>query len=275
MEIIFAFIGVIFVLYAITVLTVWLFQRKILYHPVRLSATHRFDFEQPYQELSLPTSDGESQISALHFRTEIKPSIKPKVIFYCHGNADNLQRWGEHHAEFMARGYDFFVWDYRGFGKTKGKPTMQNIYTDASQCYQYLLQHYDSQDIVFYGRSLGTGIATMLAAKYKATLLILETPYDSIEGVFAAKAPFLYLPIRLKDNFSTTRYLSDIDCPICVMHGTKDEIIAYGRAERLKPFLKKEDLFIAFPNGKHKNLNTFALYHETLDLVFKKYEQKK
>jgi alpha-beta hydrolase superfamily lysophospholipase len=262
------------VLYLMALLTVWIVQHYIIFHPVPLGAEYLFVFDAAYQELSLPSYDGQTAISALHFKCDTLQA-KKKVILYCHGNADNIQRWGEHHVEFMARGYDFFVWDYRGYGKTKGKASLENIYSDAQQCYNYLTQYYDNQDIVMYGRSLGTGISAMLTAQNNAPLLFLETPYDSILGVFHSKAPFFYLPKILKYDFSTTQYLPQIKCHVCVMHGIKDEIIAYGRAKKLKPFLKKEDIFITFPDGKHKNLNTFALYHETLDTVLNKYEQIK
>ncbi len=261
-------------LYLVALFVIWAIQHYIIFHPVPLRADHVFEFETVYQEILLPSHDELTKISALHFRCEAQKA-KKKVILYCHGNADNMQRWGEHYIDFLARGYDFFVWDYRGYGKTKGKATLENIYADAQQCYDYLTQQYDNQDIILYGRSLGTGIAAMLTAQNKAPLLFLETPYDTILGVFHSKAPLFYLPKILKYNFSTTQYLPQIQCPVCVMHGTKDEIIAYGRAKKLKPFLKKDDIFITFPNGKHKNLNTFALYHETLDKVFNKYEQIK
>ena len=267
-------LAAILILYFIVLMGIWWLQHFIIFHPVRLDQYYEFQFGAAYQELRLPSTDGSTEISALHFKVEAARQ-KKKVVLYCHGNADNIQRWGEHHAEFLARGYDFFVWDYRGYGKTKGHASLENIYADAQQCYDYLLQQYDNQDIILYGRSLGTGIAAMLTAQNNSTLLFLETPYDTILGVFHAKAPLFYLPKILKYNFSTTRFLPQIQCVVCVMHGTKDEIISYGRAKKLIPFLKKEDIFITFPDGKHKNLNTFALYHETLDTVLTQYEQIK
>lgn len=156
----------------------YLFQEKLLFLPTNLEQDYVYEFNPDFEEIFLEP-EHQVLINAIHFKAE-----NPKgVILYFHGNAGDLSRWGKITEKFVDLQYDIFVIDYRTYGKSKGKLSEEALYNDAQFCYDYLLKQYSENEITLYGRSLGTGIASYLAAKNKPSRLILETPYYSILDV--------------------------------------------------------------------------------------------
>ena len=154
------------------------------------SSVAQFDFQDQFEELFLEAQDG-AVINALHFKAEA-----PKgVILYFHGNAGDLSRWGNITSYFVEKRYDVLVMDYRTYGKSTGELSEKALYDDALMCYSHLLKTYDENDIIIYGRSLGTGMATYMASVKNPKQLILETPYYSLVDI--AKRRFPILPVSL------------------------------------------------------------------------------
>jgi alpha-beta hydrolase superfamily lysophospholipase len=243
----------------------YLFQKQIIFHPRSLAADYQYRFEEQFEEFFLPTSDGE-KINTLYFKSKTTSNGAPKgIVLYFHGNADNLQRWGKHAADFTSRNYDFALIDYRGFGKSTGTINENAMYKDAQLLYNWALQKYPAQQIVIYGRSLGTAVASGLAAQVAAKALILETPFYNIKSVFDTQVPFLKMPFEMHYQFPTDAFVQKVKYPIHIIHGTKDEIVPYKCAILLKNVIKSTDEFITIEGGKHKNLNTFQQYYDCLD----------
>ena len=237
-------------------------QNFLVFHPKKLVDNHLFKLDSPYEEFFFRVSGGDT-INALLVKSPLQPS--KGVVLYFHGNADNLERWANYHTDMTARGYDFFAMDYRGYGKSTGKPKEQHMYEDARFCYDFLQNKYPPEDIILYGRSLGTGIAAKLATEVTAKCLILETPYNSINFVIARHIFMHSLPFPLQFHFQTVGYLSAISYPILAMHGTADKIIPYSCAAAIIPHLRDKDRFITIPGGTHKNLSDFPAFQDALD----------
>jgi alpha-beta hydrolase superfamily lysophospholipase len=238
----------------------YLFQKQIIFHPRSLAATYQYRFEERFEEFFLPTLDGE-KINGLYFKSNASKGI----VLYFHGNADNLQRWGKHASDFTSRNYDFALIDYRGFGKSTGKINETAMYNDAHLLYEWALQKYPAAQVIIYGRSLGTAVASGLAARVSAKALILETPFYNIRSVFETQVPFLKLPFEMYYHFPTDAFVKQVQYPIYIVHGTKDEIVPYNGAILLKNIIKPTDTFVTIEGGKHKNLNTFKEYYDCLD----------
>lgn len=249
------------VLYILSIALVYLLQKYIIFQPDKLAPDYVFEFSDPFEEFFLKTADG-ANINALYFKTE---EAYRGVVLYFHGNADNLQRWGKYRIDFTKRGYDVFYIDYRGFGKSTGNQLESLMYDDAKLAYDWLLKKYTSEEVIIYGRSLGTAFAANVASKVDAKMLILETPFDNMQHVMESRAP-LILP-EFKYRFPTDEFIQKINYPIYIIHGTQDEVVPYDLALNLKVFLKAEDEFFTIENGKHKNLNTFAIYQQYLDQI--------
>lgn len=247
--------------YFLSVTVAYVFQKQFIFQGKSLPQDYKFSFSLPHEEVKLPAKDG-TKINAIY----IKTSKTPKgVVLYFHGNANNLQRWANYHTDFTERGYDFFSIDYRGYGKTKGQPNIENLYSDATMAYDFVKEKYSADSIVIYGRSLGTGIATQLATRKSAQLLLLETPYNTLRSVIATRFIPLWLPFPLKYPLENVLSLPQVPIPVTIFHGTKDEVIAYELAEKLRPVLRDKDTFITIPGGGHKNLTDFSEFQEGLD----------
>ncbi len=255
--------GIILVSYGLISLGIYLLQDKIIFQPDTLSQDYSFTFNQPFREYFIPAADDES-LNALLFTTS-QPS--KGLLLYFHGNADNLQRWGEYAVDFTSLGYDVLMADYRGFGKSSGTPAEESLYADATTILLWAQTNVPHSTLIIYGRSLGSAVASHLATEVTPALLILETPFDEITGVIhPIFRPFLYfLPIR--NTFSNKANLAQVKCRKVIIHGTNDWVVPLSSALKLKPLLGPNDQFVIIEEGGHKNLRDFDLYHTTLKEV--------
>jgi uncharacterized protein len=236
----------------------YFFQDKLIFQAVKLSRNHTFSFGQPYEEHFIAAQDG-IEINALWF----KPSQQAKgLVIYFHGNAGNLQRWGNYAVDITNLGYEVLMIDYRGYGKSSGAPSEKILYEDAKRVWDWVRQRTEHKKIVIYGRSLGSAVATHLAADVQPGLLILETPFDELKG--GTWLRYLLSAFPLRSRFPTKDYLGKVACKIVIFHGTDDWVVNLKSAERLKPLLKESDEFVIIPEGGHRNLRDFALYHTKL-----------
>lgn len=239
-----------------------LVQQRLLFRPVRLAPDYRFRFDAPFEELFFDTPDGE-RLNALFFPAATQPSRG--VVLYFHGNRDNLQRWGALHSDFTRRGFDFLAPDYRGYGKSTGQPDEPAYFQDARLLYDWLAQRYDPADIILYGRSLGSAMASHLAATRPARMLILETPFDNFPNLAATYLRRPALPLTPWFRFPNDEHLRQTTLPVLILHGTRDRVVPLACARNLQACLKKDDRFIILEGGSHHNLPGFEQYQEALD----------
>ncbi|HHH49346.1 MAG TPA: alpha/beta hydrolase, partial [Saprospiraceae bacterium] len=236
-------------------------QAQFIFFPVKLSDDYSFAEFPNAEEVFL--SVDEERLHALYFKVE-----HPKgTILYFHGNSGAVDTWAWEAEDFTKRGYNLLMPDFRAYGKSTGQIDFKAFSTDAKHWYDYLRQTIDPASLLLVGRSLGTGIASELASKVAAKMLILETPYWTMADVAKTKMPFLAVDWLLKYNFRNDIYLAKINCPIYILHGTKDELIPYKQAARLKKLLKNKDKFFSIPNGGHNNLAEFTDYQKALDEI--------
>ena len=249
--------------YLAIVLLVYLMHERVVFQPDGLLSDYAFQFDRPFEEFFLADTSAQLRVNALYF-----PALAESkgIVLYFHGNADNLQRWGKHAGDFTRLGYSVLAVDYPGYGKSPGKPSETNCYHSAALAFDWARKRYAADSIVIYGRSLGTGVASWLAARQPAQQLILETPYTSIPDLFRYRAFQLLLPIPLKTNFPVKDYVKAVDYPVTVFHGTNDWTTPYRLALQLREVVGN-DRFITIQGAGHKNLSDYALYHDKLKLL--------
>ena len=252
--------------YLVAIGLLYFFYPYLIFQPIKLNRNYSFHFDHPFEELFLETSSGVS-LNAIYFKTN---KIRKGVVLYLHGNADNLQRWASYHDDFTKRGYDILFIDYKGYGKSGGIPNETNLYEDAQTAYNWLCKNYQEDEIIIYGRSLGAAAASNLATKVFCKILILETPFDDIQGVLESNLPFQYLPFEIEYDLPNNQHLKKITSSVYIFHGTQDLVVPYRCAIRLKPFLKEKDEFITIEGGSHKNLSTFDRYQNEMDRILGK-----
>lgn len=252
-------------LYIMIGTSLYLLQEKLLFHPTVLAQDYKYSFKYPFEELFLKTDD-DAVINALHFKAEASKG----VILYFHGNAGDLSRWGIITEYFVAKGYDVLVMDYRTYGKSIGKLSETAMYNDAQMCYDYLKKSYTEENITIYGRSLGTGITTKLAAENNPKQIVLETPYYSIVDVAKSRFPIVPVKYLMHYKFLSHNYFNKVNCPVTIFHGTDDLVVPYESAQKLFVTKNPEQniSFITIENGGHNNLIDFEAYHQRIDQIF-------
>lgn len=245
-------------IYLLVCACLYFFQERLLFYPEVTATDFEYVFPHRYDEVSLPV-DG-ATIHALHFRVD-----NPRgVVLYLHGNAGSLRSWGTLASEFLGHGYDILIPDYRGYGKSTGRITSERVLLqDASRAYEYLERQYPENQIVVYGRSLGTGVGAYLAATNSPRMLILESPYYSLRDL--AKREFPLVPgILLRYPLRTDLWIPNVTCPVYLFHGTRDDLVPYESSERLLPLINSERELFTIEGGGHNNLGEFPLYQEKL-----------
>lgn len=243
------------VIYILLGVAIYFNQEKLLFLPTTLPSDYQYKFSHAFNEVFIETNGG--KINMIHFKCE-----NPKgVILYFHGNAGDLSRWGIIAEGFVEKQYDVLIMDYRTYGKSTGVLSEQAFYSDALYCYDYLVKSYSENDIVVYGRSLGTGLATYVSSKRKPKQLILETPYYSITDVAQSRFPMYPVAWLLKYKFQSHKYLEDIQCSITIFHGTDDKVIPWSSAKKLYLASSKKTIeLVKIEGGNHNNLNNFDSY---------------
>ena len=143
------------------------------------------------------------------------------------------------------------------------------MYEEALQVYQLARVKYKPEQIILYGRSMGTGIAAQLASVRDCRKLILETPYYSFTSI--TRILFWMYPVDALLHFKmrTHEYLPKVMAPVTIFHGTSDGVIPYFNASRLKGFLKPADEFITIEGGSHNNLNSYPEMQKKLDSLLR------
>jgi pimeloyl-ACP methyl ester carboxylesterase len=190
------------------------------------------------------------------------------LILYFHGNAGNLARWGAIYSDFESFGYDMFIMDYRGFGKSRGKKSNRLLHGDAFMVYEKMSRYYEGKTIIIYGRSIGSGFACELAARANPKFLFLETPFSSISDLFYTYYPFLPRWFVFHYRFDNKKKVEQVAGPVYVFHGTRDWIIPLRCAELLKVHLKPKDRFTVIPGAGHHNLSDFPDFVEARRRIF-------
>lgn len=248
--------------YVIGGILLYFFQHFLLFQPVKLPSSHTFSFHCRFKEENITA--GNRNINLVKFFSD---TPRKGIVLYFHGNRQNIERYAPYAPYFTRNGYDVWMMDYPGYGKSTGKLSEENLYADALLLYNMAVQETVGSSIVLYGKSLGTGIAAQLASIKEARRLILETPYFSMSSLFSHYAPFY--PNLNKYKLPTYAYLSKANMPVTILHGTADKVIPYTQAVKLNRLLPKEVTLVTFKWGTHNNLPSFPLYHHVIDSLLK------
>ena len=238
------------------------FQEKLLFRPVATDKNQRYELGHPYTEVNL-AFNASSNINIIQFRHD-GDSLKG-VVLYFHGNRRNISWYARFAPYYTCNGYEVWMIDYPGYGKSTGTFSEQKIYEWALLLYKLARTRFQPNQIILYGKSMGTGIASQLASVRDCRRLILETPYYDFPSVLR---PYLFLyPLDyiLHYQFPTYRYLPKVTAPITLLHGTADGIVRYGNAVDLLPLLKKGDELVTVAGGSHNDLYDYPMVSSKID----------
>lgn len=218
--------------YGVLVVTVYLMQGRMLYLanvPGRELTATPADILLEYDDILIETDDGVT----LH--GWYIPGEGSRTLLFFHGNAGNISHRLDSIRQFHRLGLSIFIFDYRGYGRSNGRPRETGIYRDADAAWRFLTEDRGiaANDIIMFGRSMGASAAAKLATRVDPLGLIVESSFTSIPDI--AQELYPWLPARLLSRLrhATRDYIADVSCPVLVVHSRDDEIVPFHHGEAI------------------------------------------
>ena len=237
-------------LYLIIIGLLYFNQESLFFHANKLDKNHQFTFLEKHEEVTIKTSD-DIKLHGLLFKVLNSKGL----VFYLHGNAGTVDSWGNIASNFTHLGYDIFILDYRGFGKSEGEiSSEEQLFSDISSAYDQLKRQYKEENIIITGYSIGSGMAAYLASKNNPKSLILQAPYYCLEDLATEKFPIVPNFV-VKYKIPTFEYLKKIKSPIFIFHGYDDVVIPYENSLKLKSIFKPNDKLVSLEKQGHLGIN--------------------
>ena len=229
-------------------------QRSMLFPipPVGRTAPEAAGFPEA-EEHVLTTADGEKVIV---WHVPAKPGHP--VVLYFHGNGDFLAGFFGRFRNLISDGTGIVALSYRGYAGSSGQPSEQGLLQDAAAAYAFTTARYGADRIVVWGFSLGTGVATAVAAEHPIAKLILEAPYTSTVELAGSLLRVVPVGLLMLDQFHSDQRIKRITVPLLIMHGTNDPAVPISFGERLFALANEPKQFVPFPGGGHNNLENFG-----------------
>lgn len=237
----------------------YILQENLIFFPQKLSVNYQFDFKYPTEEIVIPTADG-VPLHGLLFKADSSKGL----VYYLHGNAGSLASWGWVAPTYTQLGYDVFMLDYRGFGKSGGSiGSEKQLFGDAQLAYDLMKERYEENRMVVLGYSIGTGPAAYIASKNSPRMLVLQAPYYSLVDMMEHTYPFVPT-FLLKYRFETNTYLPECKAPVVIFHGDADRVIYYGSSLKLKELMKPTDRLVTLEGHGHNGITENPVYQKEL-----------
>ncbi len=251
--------------YATVIALMYGLQRILLYHPSRRIEEVASYALTGFEDHSALTADNK-RIHLWYFPA--KPGFP--TILYFHGNAFHMGGRAPIYRALAAKGFGMLAVSYRGYGKSEGSPTEQGLYIDARTAMGFLKDKgIGPQQIMLYGESLGTGVATQMATEFPVGALILQSPYTAVED--RAAELYRFIPVRrlIKDKFRSIDKIGQVKSPLLLFHGELDDTIpvAHGRAMLQAANEPKQGYFLSDTN--HNDFDSALLSEHVLTFARK------
>lgn len=224
-------------------------QPQMIFYPMpRLEQTPG-NWGLDYEDVSFNTEDG-VQLHGWyipHLRSE-------RVLLFFHGNAGNISHRRESIEIFHRLGLNVLIFDYRGYGQSKGKPSEQGLYQDATAAWRFLTEQkgFAPAQVIIFGRSLGGAIAAKLAAGVQARGLILESTFSSARDFAKQAFKVLARLVVIRYDFNTAEYVEQVEDPVLVLHSPDDEIMPFSLGKKVFESANQPKQFIHM-RGDHNS----------------------
>ena len=188
------------------------------------------------------------------------------VIIFCHGNAGNISHRLETIQIFNELKLSTFIFDYRGYGESVGKPTEKGTYLDAEAAWNFLIDEkkISPDKIIPFGRSIGGAIAAWLAQKHNPGALIMEGTFTSIPDLSAEIYPIFPVRLMCRFGYNTKEYTESVKCPVLIIHSLKDEIVPFSHGQKLFAIANEPKEFLEL-RGTHNVMQSMKDYQTGID----------
>jgi pimeloyl-ACP methyl ester carboxylesterase len=234
----------------------YIMQRSLLYFPPARYVSPLESGVPFMRDVQIMTSYGAS----VSWYVPAASGDKPVVMFF-HGNGSAVYSGRDIFKDLRAQGYGVLSVSYPGYphkdnaGGGSGQPTESGLIAAALESYSYLRQAgIPPERIIYYGTSLGSGVAAQLTAQHPPALLIMEAPFNSVLDMGKMRISFLPVRVLLKDKFRSDLALATYNGPLIWMHGTGDQIIPLAQGRKLYDGYNGPKTAHVFDGGLHTNL---------------------
>lgn len=234
------------IVYAAIVLGIQGFERLNLYHP----SSEWIPLEIEFEDSMILTPDGES------INVWLMTNDTARFVFLlCHGNAGNNSYRQFQMQSLHALGFSVAIFDYRGYGKSTGRPTENGLYTDVETVYQWLVEQkkFTPDRIIPVGTSLGGAVAVELASRQPVRALIIESSFTSKFGMAKVMFPFLPVAWLSYEQFNSHEKIASLQSPLLIAHGDRDRIIPFEQGRLLFEAAHEPKFFYAITGADHNN----------------------
>lgn len=267
--------AIVTVILALGLFSGWLYfmQPSMIFYPSRELVASPADWHLQYEDVSFRSRDGVT----LH-GWYIPNQASKRVVLFFHGNAGNMSHRGESVAIFHRLGLNVFIFDYRGYGRSQGKPSEKGLYLDAAGAWDYLTKTCGSagENIILFGRSIGGAVATHLASEVSPAALIVESAFSSARDVAGSAFPILSRLTLIRYDFNAASDIKGVRCPVLILHSPDDEILPYSLGEKLYRAANEPKEFVRL-RGDHNSgfLQSQPEYERRLDTFIRMLKRAK
>lgn len=222
---------------------------QYLFFPERTFAAEPREFGLPYENIWLTTAD------EVRIHGWLIPNIDaPATLLFLHGNGGNISHRLDNLKRLFDAGLQIFILDYRGYGRSEGRPTEAGTYRDAEAAWTWLAEEIGGP-IVIFGRSLGGAVATWLATQPDVTPagLVLENTFTRGRDIAQTVLPAPGMARMLPDFYPTIDRVGDLAVPLLIVHGERDELIPVEHGHRLYEAATEPKSLYLVPDGRHND----------------------
>src|SRR5579859_4203037 len=230
------------------------FEHNQVFHPDRILNCTGAELGRPFEDVYFRASDG-VELNGWFFPANTDSPRSSLVVLYCHGNAGNISHRLELCEALLSRGVGVFVFDYRGYGRSCGRPSEAGTYRDGIAASQWLqTKGFAATNILVYGESLGGGVGAELAARAPTAGLVLQNTFSSVPDLGAEMFPLLPVRWLARIQYDTADKLRLVKVPVMVMHSRGDRLIGFHHAEKNFASANQPKLFCELKGGHNDPL---------------------
>ena len=225
-------------------------ENSIVFHPDRKLDDSPAHWGLFYKDIRFLTPDGLSLHGWFFHLSEKSP-----VLLFCHGNAGNISHRIENVKFLVNKGISVFLFSYRGYGKSSGRPSEKGIYIDGIAAYDYLtkVERISPDRIAIFGRSLGGSVAIEVALQRNTTCLIIESTYTSIKDMAKTIPLFFIFTPFLPLHYNNISKIADVNVPKLILHGKDDNIVPFSMGKELFEKALEPKIFVPIQGAGHND----------------------
>lgn len=249
-------------------------ERHLVFFPVRELVVGPDVLGRPFESVTLRTTDG-VRLHGWFFPADTGSPRRSFAVLVCHGNGGNISHRVELYRVLLGRGVAVFAFDYRGYGRSEGSPSVEGTYRDAQAAYNWLRQKgFQPKRIVGYGESLGGGVVCELATREELGGLVLQSCFTSLADIGAELLPWFPVRRLARAKYDTRSKLARLSVPVLLMHSRADTLIGFHHAEANFAAANEPKLFWEIAGDHNDPLSDIDLFTTGLEKFLKLVEAR-